>query len=362
MMMEVPDGCWCLGQKWGEDLGELAPGLHMKPSYYKIAYVVTQQACTYDAPVAECPTSDDVRVAIDTMVTFKISNPSKFIYRLGVANFDDFLSGTVDEAIRMLVRREDHMTVFELRGENSSEMLTILNDKFADIDGGVEFTSVKVMDVKLPQQLQHYLEEKTRLDKAKEVREEANKFAMFQIQIDRDMQIEEIKRRSAKVLVAEAGAKKRAELEFEQKSVKAEEDARVAFIEAEAKAKVEEMEAQTQMNRTKMLLETERVRELAKAEANAQEIKIRADLMEESSTIEAQALEKEMLSNAEVIKLEAMAEKEATRNMAAKRKHELDLHEKRILLGLSEKGNFNLVGTSGDRLVNAMMTGSLMKK
>jgi len=125
---------------------------------------------------------------------------------------------------------------------------------------------------------------------------------------------------------------------------------------------VEEMQAQTQMNRTKMLLETERVKEHARAEAASAEIKIHADLMEESSTIEAKAQEKEVLSNAEVIKLEAMAEKEATRNLAAKRKHELDLHEKRILLGLSEKGNFNLVGTSGDRLVNAMMTGSLMRR
>ena len=40
--------------------------------------------------------------------------------------------GTVDDAIRMLVRREDHKTVYSLRGERADLMLKLLNDKFLE--------------------------------------------------------------------------------------------------------------------------------------------------------------------------------------------------------------------------------------
>lgn len=115
----VPSGVFCLLQKFGKNVGVANPGLHMKCGWWKVSHVVSKQAQTYDAPVKHCPTSDNVHVNVDVVVIFKINDPEKFVYELGAANFDEYLTGTVDERIRQLVREQDHKTVYGLRGGSS---------------------------------------------------------------------------------------------------------------------------------------------------------------------------------------------------------------------------------------------------
>lgn len=344
-------------QKFGEDIGEAEPGLHILPAWYRIAYVVSKQANTYDAPVLLCPTSDDVRVNIDVVLIFRITDPRKFVYRLGAKNFDEFLSGTVDEAIRMLVRQTDHKTVYWLRGDRAKDMLPRLNSVFEG--SGVAFSDVKITAVWLPDSLANSLESTTMMDKAMDKLKRQNEYEMLKINMENAMQIEEIKRRLEQVLVAEQGRGARAELEFDQRKVKAEEDGRVALIDAEAKSQVMKLEAQTQLNRTKVTLETLQVQEHAKAKEYDCKVRHDAEVDCEVREIAAGWNEKKMICEAGATKHEAAAEKEASRGLVAKRKHELDLREKEILATLAETGNFNLVGSSGDRLIGAMMTGKL---
>lgn len=357
IFLEIPTGVYCLLQRFGKDVqGDVGPGLHLLPSWYRIAYVVTKQSCCYDAPVQNCPTADDVRVSVDVTLIFQIVDPHKFIYRLGAKNFDEFLSGTVEEAIRMLVRQETHQTVYSLRGERADVMLKMLNDKF--IESGVTFHDCKVTAVWLPDILANSLEITTKMSKGMEKLKTANEYDFLQIRQDSEMQIEEIRRRQEQVLVAEAGRKRRAELEFEQRSVKAEENGEVAMIEANGKVEVDKLKCQTDLDRTKQEFTTWRITEIAKAESNSNSARIKADLMEEQAIIEASWKEEKMLNDAEVIKCEAAMEKEAIRNMAAKREHDLLIREKGILGQFATKGSFNLIGTPGDKLISAMLKGT----
>lgn len=357
LFLEIPTGVWTLLQRFGKDVEtDIKPGLHLLPAWYRIAYVVTKQSCCYDAPVQNCPTADDVRVSVDVTLIFQIVEPHKFIYRLGAKNFDEFLSGTVEEAIRMLVRQETHQTVYALRGERADVMLKMLNDKF--IESGVTFHDCKVTAVWLPDVLANSLEITTKMGKGMERLKTANEYEFLQIRQESEMQIEEIRRRQEQVLVAEAGRKRRAELEFEQRSVKAEENGEVAMIEANGKVEVDKLRTQTDLDRTKKQFTTWRITEIAKAEANSNASKIKADLMEEQAIIEASWKEQKMLDDAEVIKCEAVMEKEAIRNLAAKREHDLLIREKGILGQFAAKGSFNLIGTPGDKLVNAMLKGT----
>jgi regulator of protease activity HflC (stomatin/prohibitin superfamily) len=68
MFLKVPVGVSCLLQKWGKDNELASPGLKFYPWYYRIGYVVTNQSCTYNAPVQQCPTSDNVMVQVDCTV------------------------------------------------------------------------------------------------------------------------------------------------------------------------------------------------------------------------------------------------------------------------------------------------------
>merc|ERR1719192_1302191 len=73
--MSIPTGPHCVMHKWGKDDGfneELedndflaTPGLLCCTIGQQIAYVVTSQAVTYNAPVKSCPTADNVMVDCD---------------------------------------------------------------------------------------------------------------------------------------------------------------------------------------------------------------------------------------------------------------------------------------------------------
>ena len=100
--------------------------------------------------------------------------------------------------------------------------------------------------------------------------------------------------------------------------------------------------------RTQISLEKFRLDEISLAEAESAAAMIQADTIEEHMYISAKLQEQEMVCDAMATKHEASAEKEASRSLQAKRKHELELKEKAILEQLGKQGNFNLVGTTGD--------------
>lgn len=358
--LNVPTGVACLMQKFGADIGPATPGWHLYPAWYRIAYVVSKQSVCYDAPVLSCPTSDDVRVTVDVTLVFQIVDPRSFIYRLGAKNFDEFLSGTVDEAIRMLVRQETHKTVYALRGERSDMMLKTLNDKFTN--AGVSFSDCKVTSVWLPDVLANCLEITTKLGKGMDVRVTEMVYDSLNIKLASEMQIEGIRRAQEQTLVAEAGKKRQAELQFEQRSVKAEEEGEVAMIISRGTVEVKMLTTQTDLDRTKQRLETWRVKELNDKETSAYAKRTQADLDCEKEVIKASWMEEQMIAQATITKCEAGVEKDAIASLAAKREHDLLLREKIILEKLADKGSFNLIGTSGDAMVGAVLRGSLSEK
>merc|ERR1719213_1162143 len=127
------------------------------------------------------------------------------------------------------------------------------------------------------------------------------------------------------------------------------------MIQAKGKVEVDQLKTETDLARTKMRLETWRVQQLADAESKAAAEKMKADLEEEAAVIAASWQEEKMIMDAEVTKYEADAEQEAIKGMASKREHDYLLREKQILRDLATKGEFNLIGTPGDRLVGAML-------
>lgn len=356
-ILTVPSGVTCLLQRYGKNMGEATPGMNFMPAWWRIAYVVSQQSNTYNAPVTTCPTSDNVHVDIDVVVIFRITNANDFIYKLGVSNFDEMLSGTVNESVRCLVRSKSHKDVYALRGDRAEKMLNMLNEKF--LFAGVTFSDVKITSVWLPAALSSVLEATTTRFKSMDRITREHEYNILQINQDCDMAIEKISREKEQCLVTEAGRKKKAELEFDKRSVKAEEDGRVAAITAEMEAEVMILNATAQLNRTKTELEAWRIGELAKAEMEGLVIKTKGELAAEAKLIEANWEEEQMICEAEATKHEASAEKEASRSLIAKRKHELEMREKGILSKLAEVGRFNLVGASADRLIEAMLSGSL---
>lgn len=355
--LTIPTGCYCLMQRFGKDVGLAPPGGSLKPPFYRIAYIVTQQSCTYNAPVLECPTSDNVRVGVDMVITFMIRDPSKFVYKLGAVHFDQLLTGAVDEGIRLLVRSQSHQTVRTLRGNRADSMLASLNEKFAE--SGVVFSNCTITAVVLPEQLEESLEKTTAMRKAMEKTTREHEFEMGEIQRKSQLELEGLKRNHEQAIVKENGNKKMAELNREKGLVKAEELLSTARIEGAQQAQVLKMETTAKCERTKVEMERSRVEQISKAEADAEARRVGADIQYEKAQMNAEVEKQRYIGEAEAIKLDSQAEAKASQHLTHKRKHELEMREKDVIMKLAQKANYSLVGPPGDRLVDGMMVGTL---
>jgi regulator of protease activity HflC (stomatin/prohibitin superfamily) len=172
-------------------------------------------------------------VSVDVVLSFQIKDASAFVYGLGASNFDDFLKGTVDEAIRKLVRAHNNEEVYAMKGDekHAAAMLQTLNDKF--VKGGVQFNEVMIISVWLNETLAADWELITEISKKMELDEEAYKYSCMEIEMQKDMDIEQIERVKDQTLVQEDGRRKRAEIDFESRKVKVEEEGMVSMIQVE---------------------------------------------------------------------------------------------------------------------------------
>lgn len=358
----VPSGVWCLLQRFGAKKGVANPGLHCRFSFWRISHVVTKQACTYDAPVKCCPTQDNVMVDVNVVIVFQIVDPEAFVYNLGAANFDEYLAGTVDESMRRLVRKQTVGTVYEMRGGTATgcteEMINALNSYFEKF--GVLFleNGVKIIDVELPEDLRSNLEQTTKTDKVMKRIKRQHEFEKEDITMNKNMEILKIDRKKQQVIVSEKGRKMKAEIDFQTRSVQAEEQGMQGRIEAEQNKEVELLKATAKLNRTKASLEAYRISEIARAEQAAEQKRVDAEIECEQKTFAGAVEEEKMICEAEATKHDAVAEEEGSRCLIAKREHELKMKERNIIGKLAEIGNFNLIGTQADKLISAVMTGS----
>merc|ERR1719482_2625840 len=272
-----------------------------------------------------------------------IRDPQAFVYKLGAVKFDQLLSGAVDEGIRILVRSQNHQTVWTLRGNRADAILTHLNNKFEGT--GVVFNNCTITAVVLPPALQSALEHTTELKKAMEKTKREQEYEIGEIKRKSDIELEELKRKNEQTVVMEHGRKKRASLQHEEKIVQAGQERQVAVIQTSEKTQVEKNEATAKLKRTQIEVQRHRVETISKAEADAEALRVQADIAYENMTLNAEAEKQKFIGEAKAIKMDADAERATSQQLNK----------------IAQKGNFNLIGEPGDKMVDAVMTGRFSK-
>merc|ERR1712151_229077 len=130
------------------------------------------------------------------------------------------------------------------------------------------------------------LEETTKTSKLMTRVKRQHEFEKEDITMKNNMDKLIIERKKQQVIVKEAGETKKAQIDFEQRSVKAEEEGMVARIEAEMKAEVDKLNAEAELNRTKQTLEAYKINEVSKAEEASAQKRIKGDIDAEAKLIE----------------------------------------------------------------------------
>ncbi len=351
--MYIPSGCNCLLQNCGKDAGLANPGLQLFPPWWRIGYIVSRQSSTYNAPVQQCPTKDDVMVSADVTVVFNISDPKKFVYNLGAAKFDIFLTGAVEEGIRVLIRQQLHNEVYQLRGNRAGNLLSLLNNKFNEC--GVTFTDCKITSVWLPQELSLSLERAKTMDIKRKGEMKRHEFESIKINQEFERQIEKIKRENEQLMVSEQGKKKIAEMEREQGITLSEKRKQDSVLAAESQASVQMADSRNQLENAKVIYEKDKLVLVADAMRDAHSIKAAANFYHSDETTKAEGDLLSMKTQAETMELESTVEKKSMEMMSAVRKHELDLRESKIWGKYAANGKIKLIGRQGDMILTSLI-------
>ena len=146
--VQIPEGTTALLTRGGRHARTLEAGPQVVPPWLVVSHLVTRREIPYDVPAVEALTKDNVTATIDTLVTFVISDPYRFVYSIAPDDFDDILLAACLDAIRAAVRRLTTDGVADLTQQETSSLREGLN---AEVEGyGVTIEKINVTDARPP--------------------------------------------------------------------------------------------------------------------------------------------------------------------------------------------------------------------
>jgi regulator of protease activity HflC (stomatin/prohibitin superfamily) len=120
--LAVPEGTTALLIQGGRYIGTRDGGRHFVSPWVAVSHLVSRREVPYDAPVFETPTRDNVRASIDTLITFSITEPYRFVYNITADDFDQVLQATCQDALRSMVRQVTLDRIMDI-GQTETEAL-----------------------------------------------------------------------------------------------------------------------------------------------------------------------------------------------------------------------------------------------
>jgi len=365
----IPSGVNAIVHICGEDAypdGLAPPGIQMcKPWYNHVAYMVTQQSCTYNAPVKSCPTKDNVMVDCELTLVFTIgpdpTDVKNFVYNLGALKFNEFLASVCDEAIRQLIRVTPLDEVYELRGSASVEIqnvLKVLDSKFGEF--GVHFTKAAITDVVLNDELRRILQGTTEFKTKIRELDKEHEHNMKLISYDYQQNLSEKDRLYERRLQDIEAAINVALVQRERDLVNAESKREVAITKEEENAATSKKRAESQLAVAQAKAEQENAKLLAKATSASEAAKIKVNKETEVAIFESQQLIKVAANKAIALKTEAKAEGDAAASLTVIREHNLEMAKLEVQEAIARKAKIVISGDQGDSLINSMLDKELL--
>jgi regulator of protease activity HflC (stomatin/prohibitin superfamily) len=148
LYIQIPEGVVALLSRGGKHIGQVGPGLHIVPPWVVVSHIVTRREIPYDAPVKEAPTKDNVRAAVDTSITFMVTDPYRFVYTISPTGFDQVFQAACQDALRSMVRLVTSDQVNDLARQETAGLRESLS---SDVEQyGVTITKINITDARPP--------------------------------------------------------------------------------------------------------------------------------------------------------------------------------------------------------------------
>lgn len=343
-------------QKWLKGDGFRDPGLIMCwPFWNKISHVVTRQSRTYNAPVKDCATEDNVMVEIDLSLTFQISDPYKFVYSLGAHRFDELLFAETEEGIRAMVHGVTAMRVHDLREEFAVGMKTGLNETFSAY--GVTIQTVKIKKATLPLKLEKVREDTTAFSTEMEQEEKEHANEMRKIKDAAKQRLLKIDEKITRGLQDLEAQKRRALIEREELIVSALSEQEVKKLNAESAAAVAVREAEAARDLAAVNGEKDKAAVVMHVNAELEATKAKISQEMEALVVESRAELVAAENEAKGKLAEAEVEARASEFLKEEREFELESARYGVLERLAKQGRYVVGGKTGEAMLKHLCPG-----
>lgn len=103
-IVRVPEGVNALLARAGRYTKTINPGTHIVLPWIRVTHLVTRREIPFDVPVVEALTADHVRANVDSLVTFAITDPYRFVYNISADDFDHVFQALCQGEMRALLR------------------------------------------------------------------------------------------------------------------------------------------------------------------------------------------------------------------------------------------------------------------
>ena len=138
----MPEGTNALLARGGRYIKTINSGTHIISPIIVVTHLVTRREIPFDVPVLEAPTKDNVRASIDTLITFSIADPFKFVYSISADDFNQVFQATCQDGLRHMVRTIAAEQVADL---TKQDLLTFREDLNAEMETyGVKVSKVTI--------------------------------------------------------------------------------------------------------------------------------------------------------------------------------------------------------------------------
>jgi regulator of protease activity HflC (stomatin/prohibitin superfamily) len=225
--LPVPEGTTALLTRGGRHAGSRDGGTHPMLPWIAVSHLVSRREIPFDAPVFETPTRDNVRASIDTLITFSIADPHRFVYSITADDFDQVLQATCQDALRSMVRQVTLDRVMDIGQAEMEALRDALDAKTQAY--GVTITRVVITAARPP------------LDFLQS--EEARQLAVIRRAEQTERQTLDQRRQADAELLARQQVIARIEREHEELQLQIQQaEARLRVIELETNAEIQRLE------------------------------------------------------------------------------------------------------------------------
>jgi regulator of protease activity HflC (stomatin/prohibitin superfamily) len=147
-LVAVPEGARALLLKSGKYDRTIGAGRHVVPPWIIVSHLVTVREIPFGALVVGIPTSDDVRVDVDLLLTFTITAPDRFVFAISAPDFDQVCQAAAADALRVLVRAKPAEAMLDLTAVDTDRLRAVIGEAIAPY--GAEVQRVVVTRVRPP--------------------------------------------------------------------------------------------------------------------------------------------------------------------------------------------------------------------